>query len=71
MEFLATHRLTDSGLGQRGAVLVMYALEAFFGLLALLVNKLSILQAYVLAFVVVLASLLTTVILEKVSYERQ
>jgi UDP-GlcNAc:undecaprenyl-phosphate GlcNAc-1-phosphate transferase len=65
------HRLANIGLGQRGAVLVMYALGAFFGLLALLVNKLSVLQAFILAIVVVLGSLLTIVILETAPYERQ
>jgi len=56
---------------QRGAVLVIYALGALLGLLALIVNKLSVLQAYVLAIVVVLGSLPTIVLLEKAPYERQ
>jgi UDP-GlcNAc:undecaprenyl-phosphate GlcNAc-1-phosphate transferase len=65
------HRLANLGLGQRGAVLVLYGLGVFFGLFALLVARLSVWQVYILAIVVILGSLLTIVILETAPYERQ
>jgi UDP-GlcNAc:undecaprenyl-phosphate GlcNAc-1-phosphate transferase len=65
------HRLANLGLGQRGAVLVLYALGVFLGLLALVVSRLSVLQAYVLAILIILGSLLTIVLLERTPYERQ
>ena len=65
------HRLANLGLGQRGAVLVLYALGSLFGLLALLVSRLSVGQAYILVGVVVLAGLLAIAALERAPYERQ
>jgi UDP-GlcNAc:undecaprenyl-phosphate GlcNAc-1-phosphate transferase len=65
------HRLANLGLGQRGAVLVVYALGVFFGLLSLLVSRLSTLQAYVLSIVAVVGSLFTIMILEIAPYESQ
>jgi UDP-GlcNAc:undecaprenyl-phosphate GlcNAc-1-phosphate transferase len=65
------HRLAALGLGQRGAVLVMYAVGIGFGLLALAVHQLSAGQAYTLAGCVVLAALLAIVLLEGVPFERQ
>jgi UDP-GlcNAc:undecaprenyl-phosphate GlcNAc-1-phosphate transferase len=65
------HRLAALGLGQRGAVLLMYAAGIVFGLLALVVSRLSVGQAYALAGLVVLAALLAVVLLERAPYERQ
>jgi len=65
------HRLANLGLGQRGAVLVLYALGVLFGLIALLVSRLSVWQAYALASIVTLIALLAIVALERTPYERQ
>jgi UDP-GlcNAc:undecaprenyl-phosphate GlcNAc-1-phosphate transferase len=65
------HRLVALGLGQRGAVLVMYAAALVLGLLALWVGRLSVGQAYGLAGVVVVLALLGIVLLERAPYERQ
>jgi UDP-GlcNAc:undecaprenyl-phosphate GlcNAc-1-phosphate transferase len=65
------HRLAALGLGQRGAVLVMYAGGIGFGLLAVAVHRLSAGQGYTLAGLVGLAALLAIVLLEGVPYERQ
>jgi UDP-GlcNAc:undecaprenyl-phosphate GlcNAc-1-phosphate transferase len=65
------HRLAALGLGQRGAVLLMYAAGIVFGLLALVVSRLSVGQAYALAGLIVLAALLAIVLLERASFERQ
>lgn len=65
------HRLANLGLGHRGAVLVLYAVGGLFGLLALLVSRLSVWQAYALTGIVVLAAFLAIITLERVPYERQ
>lgn len=65
------HRLANLGLGQRGAVLVLYALGVFFGLLALLVSRLSVWQCYTLAGMVLLLALIAIAFLERAPYERQ
>jgi len=65
------HRLAALGLGQRGAVLLMYAGGIVFGLLALVANQLSVWQGYTLAGVIALVALLAIVLLERVPYERQ
>jgi UDP-GlcNAc:undecaprenyl-phosphate GlcNAc-1-phosphate transferase len=65
------HRLAALGLSQRGAVLLMYAGGIGFGLLALVVHRLPVGQAYTLAGLVVLTALLTIVLLERVPFERQ
>jgi hypothetical protein len=49
----------------------MYAMAGGFGLLALIVNRLSVGQAYTLAGLVVVAALLTILLLERVPFERQ
>ncbi|HMD84382.1 MAG TPA: MraY family glycosyltransferase [Terriglobia bacterium] len=67
----AAHRLANAGLGQRGAVLALYAVGAASGLLALLVCRLSVELAYVLAFVVASAALAAVAMLERFPYERQ
>ncbi len=65
------HRLANRGLGQRGAVLILYALGSLFGLLAMLVTRLVVWQAYMLAGIVILVALLTIAALERTPYERQ
>ena len=65
------HRLANVGLGQRGAVLVLYAVGFAGGLLALLVCGLSVETAWILALVVVLAALIAVSVLERFPYERQ
>jgi UDP-GlcNAc:undecaprenyl-phosphate/decaprenyl-phosphate GlcNAc-1-phosphate transferase len=65
------HRLAELGLGQRGAVLVLYAAAIVFGLLALWVSRLPVGLAYGLAGVVVVLGLSAIVLLERAPYERQ
>jgi UDP-GlcNAc:undecaprenyl-phosphate GlcNAc-1-phosphate transferase len=65
------HRLANTGLGQRGAVLVLYAVGACGGLLALLVSGLSVKLAYVLAAVVLLSVFAAVFLLERFHFERQ
>jgi UDP-GlcNAc:undecaprenyl-phosphate GlcNAc-1-phosphate transferase len=67
----AAHRLANIGLGQRGAVLVMYVLGAISGLLALLISFWPAPLSFgVVAFAVIVA-LAGIVYLERVPYERQ
>jgi UDP-GlcNAc:undecaprenyl-phosphate GlcNAc-1-phosphate transferase len=65
------HRLANTPLGQRGAVLLLYAVGAAGSLLALLIAGLSVKIAYGLAAVVVFAVLIAVVALENSAYERQ
>jgi UDP-GlcNAc:undecaprenyl-phosphate GlcNAc-1-phosphate transferase len=65
------HRLANVGLGQRGAVLVLYAVGAVSGLFAMLVCGLSVKLALALAVVVAALALLAVILLEKFPYERQ
>jgi UDP-GlcNAc:undecaprenyl-phosphate/decaprenyl-phosphate GlcNAc-1-phosphate transferase len=65
------HRLANLGLGQRGAVLALYALACLFGVLALLVPSLSPGQALTIVAVVVLCCLVAIYFLEGAPYERQ
>ena len=65
------HRLSNLGLGQRGAVLVMYALAILLGSLALAVPNLSAAKVYALAALLVAGALAAVFILEALPYERQ
>jgi UDP-GlcNAc:undecaprenyl-phosphate GlcNAc-1-phosphate transferase len=65
------HRLANVGLGQRGAVLALYAVGTISGLLALLTCRMSLVNTYVLAVLVALAVLTAIVFLERFPYERQ
>ena len=65
------HRLANTWLGQRGAVLVLYGIGIAGGLLALAVCGLSVKMAYVLAAVLVLLVLFAVISLEQFHYERQ
>jgi UDP-GlcNAc:undecaprenyl-phosphate GlcNAc-1-phosphate transferase len=65
------HRLANLRLGQRGAVLVIYGAGVFFGVLAVMVSRLSLQQPLLFGAVLALAVLAGVVLLEKVPYERQ
>lgn len=65
------HRLSNLGLGHRGAVLVLYSLGAIFGAAALLITRFSTAVAYGFAAAVVLCSVMAIRFLENAPYERQ
>src|ERR1700684_212493 len=65
------HRLSNLGLGHRGAVLALYALAVLFGTLALVVPRLSSNSAYLLVGTVVVCGLIAVWFLEGAPYERQ
>ena len=65
------HRLSNVGLGQRGAVLALYAVGAASGLLALLVYRTPPVFSYGMAVALALAALAAVVMLEQFPYERQ
>jgi len=67
----AAHRLSNAGLGQRGAVLTMYLIGAASGSLAILVSYLPTKQAILVAIFVVAAALIGVLLLERTPYERQ
>ena len=67
----AAHRLANLGLGQRGAVLMLYLLGAVSGAAAIWVSFHSATAALSLAALTVLSMLLAVGILEKAPYERQ
>src|SRR5271155_4135136 len=65
------HRLSNLGLGHRGAVLVMYALAIVLGALALAVPNFSAATVYTLAGLLIVGALPAVFILEALPYERQ
>ncbi|HKV06197.1 MAG TPA: MraY family glycosyltransferase [Candidatus Acidoferrales bacterium] len=65
------HRLSNLGLGQRGAVLTLYCLAVSFGALAILVTHIASTSAYVTAGVLVVGGLIAVLLLEGAPYERQ
>src|ERR1700692_3885241 len=65
------HRLSNVFNSQRSAVLVMYALGAVSGLLALAISHLSSVAAYSVAGLAGIASLAAIALLELAPYERQ
>jgi UDP-GlcNAc:undecaprenyl-phosphate GlcNAc-1-phosphate transferase len=65
------HRLSNLFKSQRTAVLLMYALGAFFGLLALVISHLPAGPAYAVAALAAVAVLGAIVLLERAPYERQ
>lgn len=65
------HRLSNIGLGQRGAVLVLYALCAAFGLLAIFIPELSAAKIFGLSAAVMICASVAIYILENAPYERQ
>jgi len=67
----AAHRLSNLGLGHRGAVLALYCLAGLCGGLGLVVPRLSPAVAYVLAGILALGGLVGVLLLEGAPYERQ
>lgn len=65
------HRLSNLGLGHRGAVLVLYCLGVLSGSVALLIPHVSPGTAYLLAGIVVVCALVGILLLEGAPYERQ
>jgi UDP-GlcNAc:undecaprenyl-phosphate GlcNAc-1-phosphate transferase len=65
------HRLSNLFGGQRTAVLLMYTLGAFSGMLALAISHLPARPAYILAAIAGLAVLVAIGLLERAPYERQ
>jgi len=65
------HRLSNLGLGHRGAVLALYFLALVFGTLALLIPHISPGTAYLLAGILVACGLIAVLLLEGAPYERQ
>jgi UDP-GlcNAc:undecaprenyl-phosphate GlcNAc-1-phosphate transferase len=65
------HRLSNIGLGHRGAVLSLYSLAALFGGLGVIVPRLSPGTSYALAGILVVVGLIAVLLLEGAPYERQ
>lgn len=65
------HRLSNLGLGHRGAVLSLYGLAIIFGAVAVLIPRLSITSAYLVTGLVVVFGLIAVLFLEGAPYERQ
>ncbi len=67
----AAHRLSNLGLGHRGAVIAMYLLGAMGGCAALMASYLSARSALLLGILAFALTLLGVVYLERAPYERQ
>jgi UDP-GlcNAc:undecaprenyl-phosphate GlcNAc-1-phosphate transferase len=65
------HRLSNVFQSQRTAVLLMYSVGAFFGVLALVISRLSTGPAYALAALTAVVVLAAVALLERAPYERQ
>lgn len=65
------HRLSNLGLGHRGAVLALYAFAFVSGALSLVVSRVSLQIAIAIALGLVLAGLAGVYLLETVPFERQ
>jgi UDP-GlcNAc:undecaprenyl-phosphate/decaprenyl-phosphate GlcNAc-1-phosphate transferase len=65
------HRLSNLGLGHRGAVLLLYGIAILSGSIGVLIPHLSIATAYLVAGVVVVCGLAGVLLLEGAPYERQ
>jgi len=65
------HRLSNLGLGHRGAVLMLYFFAIIFGGAALVIPHYSAATAYGLAGLLILGSLFAIYLLEAAPYERQ
>jgi UDP-GlcNAc:undecaprenyl-phosphate GlcNAc-1-phosphate transferase len=65
------HRLSNLGLGHRGAVLALYCLGGILGGLAMLIPHLSAGAAYAVAGALALAGCIAVALLEGAPYERQ
>ena len=67
----AAHRLANFGFGQRGAVLVLYGVGTFAGLLALAVTRFPVGRPYALAAVMGFVLGGALIVFERLPYERQ
>ncbi|MGH9688618.1 MAG: hypothetical protein ACRD5K_16160, partial [Candidatus Acidiferrales bacterium] len=65
------HRLSNLGLGHRGAVVALYGLALCSGTLALLLSHIAAAAAYALALVLIVFGLAAIMRLEAVPYEHQ
>jgi UDP-GlcNAc:undecaprenyl-phosphate/decaprenyl-phosphate GlcNAc-1-phosphate transferase len=65
------HRLSNLGLGHRGAVLLLYCVAALAGGTALLIPRVSPATAYALAALLTICALAVVFLLEGAPYERQ
>lgn len=65
------HRLSNLGLGHRGAVLVLYALAIASGCLSLVVTRVSLRSAFVVVGALIVAVLIGVLVLEGAPFERQ
>lgn len=65
------HRLSNLGLGHRGAVVTLYGIAFCSGTLALLVSRIPAAVAYILAVILLASALAAIFRLESVPYERQ
>ncbi|HTZ98780.1 MAG TPA: MraY family glycosyltransferase [Candidatus Aquilonibacter sp.] len=65
------HRLSNLGLGHRGAVVVLYALAGLFGSAGILVPYVSPAFAYLFAAIAIVIGLFGVAVLENLPYERQ
>jgi UDP-GlcNAc:undecaprenyl-phosphate/decaprenyl-phosphate GlcNAc-1-phosphate transferase len=65
------HRLSNLGLGHRGAVLALYCLAVLFGIFALLIPHVSEGTAWTLAGIAGACGLIAVLLLEGAPYERQ
>jgi len=65
------HRLSNLGLGHRGAVLILYCQAVLFGILALVAPLLTQRASYGLIGILVLYALVAVLLLEGAPYERQ
>ena len=65
------HRLANLALGQRGAVLVIYGAGFFFGVLAVVLSRVSFERPWAFGIVFLLAALAGVALFETLPYERQ
>jgi UDP-GlcNAc:undecaprenyl-phosphate GlcNAc-1-phosphate transferase len=65
------HRLSNLGLGHRGAVIALYCLATIYGAFALLVPRFSPTMAYALAGILIILGFAAVLLLENAPYERQ
>jgi UDP-GlcNAc:undecaprenyl-phosphate GlcNAc-1-phosphate transferase len=65
------HRLSNLGLGHRGAVLALYLMAALFGLSALALPRLSAVGLYLFAVLLALVGVAAVFLLESAPYEPQ
>jgi UDP-GlcNAc:undecaprenyl-phosphate GlcNAc-1-phosphate transferase len=65
------HRLSNLGLGQRGAVLSLYSVGALSGMAAILAERASVGGAILISLAGAIAILIAVIFLERAPYERQ